>query len=89
MSVPCHIPPSRAELIPVIYLAARGDGSPGNPERIIHLYFSRMGAYSPATTRKTDRRMRSSRQSFALTWRDKNSLLVGSFALMPGQAEMS
>lgn len=41
MSVPCHIPPSRAELIPVIYLAAsRGDGSPGNPERIIHLYFS-------------------------------------------------
>lgn len=51
--------------------------------------FPRMGAYSPATTRKTDRRMRSSRQSFALTWRDKNSLLVGSFALMPGQAEMS
>ncbi|RJX81271.1 hypothetical protein [Pseudomonas sp. LS-2] len=44
MSVPFHVPPSKAELIQVIHVAAsRGDGSSANPERIIDLYFSPTG----------------------------------------------
>lgn len=44
MSVPCHVPPSRAELVQLIHVAAlRGDGSVTNPVRIINLYFSTSG----------------------------------------------
>lgn len=44
MSIPCHVPPSRAELVQLIHVAAhRGDGSVTNPERIINLYFSPSG----------------------------------------------
>lgn len=41
MSVECHLPPDKAEVIQVIAVdGMRGDGSPENPERLISLYFS-------------------------------------------------
>lgn len=44
MSVPCHLPPVRAAVVEVIHVSAmRGDGSAGNPERLIELYFARDG----------------------------------------------
>lgn len=44
MSVPFHIPPSRAEIVELIHVPAhRGDGSEANPERIINLYFTKGG----------------------------------------------
>lgn len=44
MSIPCHLPPYKAELVQLIHVAAyRGDGSEENPERIVNLYFSQQG----------------------------------------------
>jgi hypothetical protein len=44
MSVPMHLPPSRAAVVEVIHVPAmRGDGTAANPERLINLYFSLSG----------------------------------------------
>ena len=41
MSVPCILEPSAAKVIPVIFVSAfRGDGTEGNPVRMISLYYS-------------------------------------------------
>lgn len=41
MSIECHFPPIRAQVIHVIHVPAmRGNGSKEDPERLIHLYFS-------------------------------------------------
>ncbi|WP_157638686.1 hypothetical protein [Burkholderia ubonensis] len=44
MGVPCHLPPTAAELVSLIHVSAhRGDGSASNPERVIHLYYAQDG----------------------------------------------
>lgn len=38
------MPPHTARVVELIFVPAmRGDGSPGNPERVINLYFSKEG----------------------------------------------
>ncbi|MFK3907914.1 hypothetical protein [Pseudomonas fulva] len=40
MSIECHLPP-KAKRVSLIWVSAmRGDGTPGNPERLINLYFN-------------------------------------------------
>lgn len=40
-----HLPPYKARVIEVVFVDAHfGDGSPQNPERLVHMYFSREGA---------------------------------------------
>lgn len=44
MSVPAHNPPHTARVVELIFVPAfRGDGSEGDPERMINLYFSKEG----------------------------------------------
>lgn len=44
MPVPAHSPPHTARVVELIFVPAmRGDGSEGDPERMINLYFSKEG----------------------------------------------
>ncbi len=51
MSVERHLPPTAARVSLIWVSAMRGDGSPGNPERSINLYFNDdgvlMACYDP------------------------------------------
>lgn len=43
MSVPMHVDPS-VRVVMVLHVAAfRGDGSPGDPERMVHRYYDAPG----------------------------------------------
>jgi len=44
MAVESHILPLDVQVVEVVYvMARRGDGTPGSPERSVHLYYSKTG----------------------------------------------